>query len=87
MSGVDELPPLGEVKLKINPSPASSNISLEVDANQISIFNADGQHIRTLNDYTAGQSIDVQVLPSGIYFIYSIDKFKKVKTGKFVKIK
>ena len=87
MSNVDELPPLGEVKLKINPSPASSNISLEVDANQISIFNADGQHIRTLNDYTAGQSIDVQVLPSGIYFIYAIDKFKKVKTGKFVKIK
>ncbi len=87
MSGVDELPPLGEVKLKINPSPASSNISLEVDANQISIFNADGQHIRTLNDYTAGQSIDVQAIPSGIYFIYAIDKYKKVSVGKFVKIK
>ncbi len=87
MSGVDELPPLGEVKLKINPSPASSNISLEVDANQISIFNADGQHIKTLNDYTAGQSIDVQAIPSGIYFIYAIDKYKKVTVGKFVKIK
>lgn len=51
------------------PNPASGEFYLNYDAKVVSVFNATGQKVITVNSYKNGQPISIQSLASGLYFV------------------
>ena len=86
----DEITALSELSndksiLKITPNPSSNFISIESDADVLRIQNADGTIVKTLNNYSADQNIDISDLSNGVYFIEISNKNIK-STSRFIKI-
>lgn len=71
--------------VKVYPNPASNFVSINSSADKILIYSIDGQLIRTVENYSANQFIDVNDLGQGTY-ILKIYSSKEVKIGKFVKL-
>ncbi|MCB2207234.1 MAG: T9SS type A sorting domain-containing protein [Bacteroidetes bacterium] len=60
-----------EKKINVYPNPASEiiNIHSDIDVNSILIYNSTGQAVRKLGGGAITQSISVNELPEGLYFI------------------
>ena len=72
--------------LSIYPNPTSTAISLPIAANELLVYNNYGQVVLQAKDIAAQQSIPVNQLSSGLYFVAVFDKEKnKVGAGKFYK--
>lgn len=60
-----------EKKINVYPNPASEiiNIHSDIDVNSILIYNSNGQAVRKLGGGAITQSISINELPEGLYFI------------------
>jgi len=64
--------------LEIYPNPATTNISIGVDAASVFIFNTIGQVVYSTTNYLKETPINVKELNSGIYFIKTDAGTKKL---------
>lgn len=72
--------------LSIYPNPTNTSISLPIAASELIVYNTFGQVVLQSKDIAAQQSIPVNQLSSGLYFVAVFDKEKnKVGAGKFYK--
>lgn len=73
-------------RLEIVPNPATSSIEIqgEVPIERLEIYNATGQLIKQIDNYT-GELIEVSALTTGIYFLKAINENQEISTAKFVK--
>jgi hypothetical protein len=77
--------------INIYPNPTRDALNVELGPNnavvRLSVLNSSGTIIRTFNVSKRRNNIDINNLPSGIYFIQIMEKNGKVETRKFEKIK
>jgi hypothetical protein len=64
--------------LSIYPNPASSEFSIGVDAESVSILNISGQEVLTIQNYQEGSSIDISELAKGYYIVNADGKAQKL---------
>lgn len=86
---VDE--PAEEVfSLKVFPNPASATVSIQTEHNeplQWQLLDISGKLLRSQSLQAFGlQTIDLQVLPAGVYLLRATDERRLVRTFKIVKI-
>lgn len=89
--GINELNSITEEKTIIYPNPANKFITMqsdELDENSaIEITNALGQIVLTQNKISHNQDINIEALPSGMYFINVYNKNKIVFKNKLSVVK
>ncbi len=71
-----------DINLSIFPNPTNGLITIfmnEGELNQVSLFNLAGQQLMTLNPSSVKAQIDLNNLPSGIYFIHV-----ELQSGKLI---
>jgi len=74
-------------RLSIVPNPANSVIRFEspcMSGGLINVFNANGKEMLTSKSEATTTSMDISVLPPGLYFV-RLSNDKTVEVGKFVK--
>ena len=64
--------------LSIYPNPASSEFSIGVDAESVSILNISGQEVFSVQNYQKGSSIDISELAKGYYIVNADGKAQKL---------
>jgi len=64
--------------LSIYPNPASSEFSIGVDAESVSILNISGQEVFSVENYQKGSSIDISELAKGYYIVNADGKAQKL---------
>ncbi len=76
VSGIE----MKEIKnnLSIYPNPASSEFSIGVDAESVSILNISGQEVFSMQDYQKGSSIDISELAKGYYIVNADGRAQKL---------
>lgn len=74
-------------ELKVFPNPVSDIISIEGYTGQLNvlIYNQLGEAVLSTNLTEVNGSINISHLPSGIYFLRTIDKKHRYKTQKVIK--
>ena len=79
-------------KLNIYPNPAQNDIKLQIPQNilftvnsKISIIDINGKIIREQFISDTNENINIEQIPSGIYFLKLTDEKKIIAVGKFVK--
>jgi len=73
--------------LSVVPNPANSVIKIEspdLAGSRISIFNANGKEMLTLQSDANATSLNISAFPPGLYFV-RLNNDKTVEIGKFVK--
>jgi hypothetical protein len=55
--------------ISLFPNPASGEFYMNDDAEMVSVFNATGQKVISVDNYRNGQPISIQSLASGLYFV------------------
>lgn len=64
--------------LEIYPNPASTQVSIGVDASSVSIFNTVGKEVYSTTNYRKGTPINVEDFNSGLYFIKADNNTQKL---------
>jgi hypothetical protein len=64
--------------LSIYPNPASSEFSIGVDAESVSVLSISGQEVISLQNYQMGSSIDISELAKGYYIVNADDRTQKL---------
>ncbi len=73
--------------LRVQPNPVSTylNIDLEVDYNQVSVFDIHGRLIKSVSNMVSGEPVSVEDISNGVYFL-RINTLNGIYQTKFVKI-
>ena len=74
-------------EVALSPNPASNLIAIEMSSSfdRVTILNAKGQEIKSYNQPTNQQKVDVSLYNSGVYFV-RFEKAGKTWTTRFVKL-
>jgi hypothetical protein len=64
--------------LLIYPNPSSSEISVNIDAQKISIINSIGQEVMKVENYMKGSAINISNLRTGVYFVKVDDYTQRI---------
>ena len=89
-SNVTELTNTADELLKITPNPVTNAFSITLDAPlltaaSVHIFDVQGKQVQTVLNYSKGQQIMVDHLPSGTYTVLLQNRVGVFKSGRFVK--
>ena len=87
--GIDQ-PEADSFSLKVFPNPASSSVSIQNEHSgslEWQLFDVSGKRLlhRALSAFSL-QTIDLQMLPAGVYLLRATDERQQVRTFKIVKI-
>jgi hypothetical protein len=69
---------LAESGLVVYPNPAAETFRLNADAESLSVFNAIGQVVKSVENYQKGSSIDISELEKGLYIINADNRAQKL---------
>jgi hypothetical protein len=64
--------------LSIYPNPASTEFSIGVDAESVSILNISGQEVFSMQNYQKGSTIDISELANGYYIVNADGRAQKL---------
>ena len=64
--------------LSIYPNPATSEFSIGVDAESVSVLSISGQEVISLQNYQMGSSIDISELANGYYIVNADGRAQKL---------
>ncbi|MCO6161328.1 alpha-amylase family glycosyl hydrolase [Flavobacterium sp. NRK F7] len=72
-------------KVLVYPNPAKSNLHVSLDANKVAIYTITGQLVKSFNSVKANQSLPIEDIQKGIYFITIINSDNTINKSKFSK--
>ena len=72
-------------KVLVYPNPAKSNLHLSLDANKVAIYTITGQLVKNFNSVKANQSLPIEDIQKGIYFITVTNSDNTITKTKFSK--
>ena len=75
-------------RLTVIPSVSNTTVCIAEDIGHLSIVNASGEIIETIDDYNQNQEIDISSYNEGLHYIIKYDKTTgEYSQGSFVKIR